>query len=953
MRTFSSSLREAVITTPANTQTVVAGGQSTGNRRSTKIQTFFENLKWAEGERVNDIEGKRSDPTATRVYIQTRLKLDEKKSELLKAKLAETQDKARIGALEKQVKLLQEQQQKLYAIGPQGLSEEILKEKRKEQRKPAWVEGVHTLLGARLPASASGIAGAEITDPGGKTAIHQSLGYATESILSGLMRIVTEVPQVRMNKGGKPKLPSNLAATSNFKQNNQARKAARENVEAARIAVAAAIPTIPEDGTSPQRENLEALERALKNLQDALQSGGQLADIGKNLWILLEREFRGKKASAVVSVIAGLASTGAFAVEQTGAGAIAAHKILCLLGSLLQLPASYFDYFDGNIDFPQKISSKKIDLALLLKPEALGKNWEDLQDEDIDTTIATKLYDEQPQLVRDTIRNISVHSLAELNAKRLELQAELRHDRHLSMIPSALRPDIATDARRRQKAEQLQKTEREFKELQSQYVAFEQHRHDRLNPDGLIGRAIADPLYFCRKGISANVFNKMGELLSQVNQRVNNYENPLMSVGMASIAMDIATNILGGHFVHDGIHSFDGTGPDNPAAEHATIAIASMSGFAAVNSGVTVGADRFNKTAYDRKVLGSPAYLSNGKGVITRDREGQVQQAFSNGMVSKRKKKKLDKSIAVLAAAESSDATTPPDADVARMQKRWDKFEQRRDKVNETIQEIKFLWTLPQYDAHGRPLLDHKEKPIVIDLRASSACHGHYISVWKRASTLAWGVPKSMYESLRFWKDTVASAKEGKKWRKLAANGEIADPELKTLLDQGEAMLRRYLAPRVDMELGDLTEVGGFLQDVSATIARKSANDIQAMAQPGLWKDSRENLVAHIEHPEFREAVETTYAVLEQAANIDLNGLNEDEAGRLISHLHTLAADIHSMHDTVSHMTADATPGEESSLLTLQRHRRLASLKSNLEQCARHIAVIRSSLENIEEDIRT
>lgn len=916
---------------PSGSPAATEADQGDGARRRRKIADFFERLEQADG--------KRADPAATRVYIQTRLKLQEKKVELRQARTADTTDRVRIRQLEKEVQLLKSDQQKLYVAGPQGLSAAELEPKRKEQRKAAWIEGMHTLFGARLLTSAAGIAGVEVAGAGKKTAIHQALGYGPQSMFSGLLRIVTELPQMRMNKGGKPKMPPNLAITSDFKRNNEALQAARTNVKAARDSVAAAIQTVLEGAAEPEREAREALARELEAFWRAVDSGNQYAGIDENLWILLEREFRGKKASAIVAVLAGLASTGAYAVDPTGAGAVAAHKLLCLLGSMLQLPASVPDYLDGNVDFPQKISAKKIDLSLLLKPGRSHKDLKDIEDDDIDTTIAVKLYDEQPQLVRETIRAISVHALGELNAKRLALREQIENDRYPSLVPPGLRC-ASVDARRRQKLEQLRGIELEFQKLQAQHVLFEQHSHDQIDPEGLIGRAIVDPAYFCLKGIGAGVFNKMGELLSQVNQRINNYLNPLLGIGLASSAIDGATSLVGDHFVQDAIHSFKGDGPENTAAENATIAVASLGAAGAVNCGVTVGPARFNKTAHDRKALGSPAYISNGKAIDAANRQGQAEQAFRNGTLSRKQKKKLDEAISVLAAAENADVLPPSAAKSARMQGRWDRFEALRDTVNKTMQEIAALWIFPQYDAAGKPLLDHQGKPIVIDARTTAACHGHYISAWKRALVLALSIPKSMYQSMRFWKDIAVSRQEKNKWRKLVADGGIADQELAALVDRAGRMLRP--APKINMEIGEPDEAAPFSNDVLTTLAHNGAAKIRNLTELPIWAQPAVDLHANLERIEIREQIDAACATLGQTAAADLALMDEPGRTVVLESLERLGTQVRALHEAISRINAD-TQAQGASVPTLYQYRRLMGLAFKLEESMVHIDSLRSS----------
>lgn len=731
-----------------------------------KIATFFQRLEAADN--------KRSDPAKTIHFILQRERLDRLKRELADARRANPRDDARVKALKKEEKRQKAEVQAAYVEGPQGLSAAGLKMKRREQWKAASIEGLHTLLGARILSAASGIAGPEIAGAGAKVAAHQSLGYGPQSVFSGLLRIVTEVPQIRMNKGGKPKMPSNLAATSNFKENRRAMKAASAGLRAARESLRHAYEAASRDSSDA---NLEALQGRLRNLAEA---SGQLAGFDRmydNLCTQLEKECRGKKASAVVSVVAGMASAGALAIDQTGIASVVGHKLLCLIGVVLQGPASPFDFMDGNVDYPQKMAAKKIDLALLVKAESRGKPFEALDNEDIDTSIAAKLYDEQPQQIRQVIRAIYLHKMGNLNEKRMELERKTA-----SALASA-DPDA-----RALHIHALRQVKHALEELKEQIVFFEQHRADKIDPDGPIGKAIANPLYFCRKGISAGVFNKVGEFWSQVNQRISNNFNPMASLGMVSVVLDGMSIGVGPQFTHDGVHSFQGHGPHDPAAEHAAAAAFAASGVAAINSGVTVGPARFNKTIYDRKTLATPAYISKGKGIQGQERRAQLEEALKNGILSKGKKRDLDKALSVIEASSDPGAPQPSLdklAQVVRAEGKWRKFERLKLKVNEAVREINEHWLIHVLDANGNPERGHDGKPIVIDLRSTAACHRQYMPALERWLVPLKGIPRSVIRSLTFWRDVTQAKSEREKCRPL-----MADPELQQLVRNAEQLLQ-------------------------------------------------------------------------------------------------------------------------------------------------------------------
>lgn len=65
--------------------------------------------------------------------------------------------------------------QRCYVDGPQGMSAQAMRPKRRQQRKAAAIDDLHTLFGARLLGAASGIGGVEVAGMGGKAALHQAL----------------------------------------------------------------------------------------------------------------------------------------------------------------------------------------------------------------------------------------------------------------------------------------------------------------------------------------------------------------------------------------------------------------------------------------------------------------------------------------------------------------------------------------------------------------------------------------------------------------------------------------------------------------------------------------------------------------------------------------------------------------------------------------------------------
>lgn len=756
---FESAAPPSRVLTERQSGGAAQSGARKLERQRRKLADYFSRLERADGRQSN--------PASTRAFIQARMDLDDKRQQLETARASAQRDPLQVKALKNEKKQLKAEVQKLYIEGPQGLSAEAMRMKRKQQWKAASIEGLHTMFGARIFSALGGIAGAEAAGMADKAAIRQGLGYGPQSMLSGMFRIVTEVPQIRLNRGGKPKMPPNLAADSNFKHNRKAMAAALTALNGAALGLRTAM---ADARGSPLPDKLHVVEERLDAIARAVAELVKFEKSYDNLCILLERECRGKKFSAGVSVVAGMMSMGASAVDPSGTAALVGHKLLCLGGFLLQAPLSAFDYMDGNVDFPQKISAKKIDLASLVKPESRSKKPEELGDDDIDVRAAVLLFEEQPQLVRGVVRSIYTYELAELNSERRKLQ---QHP--------------ATSEKNQQR---LARVEKKFQELQRQVVLFEQHRHDELDPDGVIGKALLHGPYFCRKGAAAGIFNKVGEFWAQVNQRISNNFNPLASIGLVAAASDIAGACIGPHILQDAVASWQGNGPENAGAEHAAIGLMAAQATGAINSGVTVGPARFNKTVHDRKDLAAPAYISRGKAIESADRHVQLEEALRNGVISKGKKNRLEQALATIAAA---DTPTPADPQkLATATARWEKFQALKETVARTAEEINAEWRFTPKDDQGQPLLDAKGKPIVIDARSTSACHREYMPALERAWVPVKGIPRSIMKSLTFWKDVIRAKQANDSGNNMVRNGKMIDSDLNDAIAEAESFLREH-----------------------------------------------------------------------------------------------------------------------------------------------------------------
>jgi hypothetical protein len=861
--------------------------------RQQKINDFFDKLEQADARRTAP------DVSLACYHVINELQKNEK----------QLRDARRVGdrPLERQLKqkqqLLTEQLSKLIPQGLHGLSNDENDRlwRRRQQWKAAAIEGFHT-WSARLCASASGIAGAEVDGAGKKAAVHQSLGYLPQAILSSLLRIVTETLQVRANKAGRPKMAPNLAIDSGFKTNNKQLREARKRLLVAADALAESMRNIVDEGSASD-ELRQALAGEIEAMQQAIASGKPYARMDENLRIRLKQDFKSKELSAIVSVVSGLASFAALGVEQSGAGTIAAHKLLCLLGTLLQMPASFFDYLDGNVDFPEERSAQKLDLALLLKSESRHKKPEEVESEDIDTEIALKLYDEQPQLVRQVVRAISLHAIGKLNARKLALQSEIENEqlRKRQSVPDPLRRLMsgAADKWRGNKARELHDIESELDELLTQHNLFEQHQRYQLDPDGLIGKALVDWGFFWRKGASEGIFNQMGAAMSQVNQRLNTNWNPL-GIGFASIGVDIANADVGDHYVQDALHSASGEVPEIPAAEQAAAITAASTVVGAANNGLMNGPARFGKGTFDRKELGSPPQIGKGEDIVALSRQQKVDEAANKGLLSKRQRKALSWAAAMLDASEgpaSSLLSLLPQKEIVRMQERWNRFEE--------LCKFKTNWYFPQNRNDGNPLLGHDGKPIVIDARSTSSAYFRYIPVSRRARLLAADIPKSMWNSMRFWKDTAASGWRGHQWRNLVDGETLVDDDLARLQGRAERLLARLEMRKSDLQIGGLNDEGAIENGISA-LGVDFAQELRTLVNLPMWGNATQRasdptaLREHLAGQEMRGQIGNLHAWLNWITKDDLAAMAPEKGASVRETLRRLSDQMRELRESIS-----------------------------------------------------
>lgn len=689
----------------------------------------------------------------------------------------------KIVTLKKRMHEIEEEKWELYLTGLLKLSPEQMESIKKELWKGAWIEGIHTLLGSRIWTAISGIAGVEMGSAAKKMAIHRALGYEMQSMLSGMLRIVTQVIQSRVNKAGLPRMAPNLEAKSNFNENKPKMKAAMQAVRKAAESAGTALKEAVDD---PSQEKWSNVSIQLNFLETAVAEQKVFDNVHDKLWIALSKEFRAKKNSAVVSALQIIASTGALAFEPTGIGAMVAHRLLSLVGVIFQLPASAGDYMKGLIEYPLRMSAKHIDIRQFLKSESVFKDAQHLAEDDFDLTVSLKLWDEQPQLMRKVILTIGADRLAELHQEKLKLGD-----------PSQLLQLPEDSAERKS----LSNTEKEFQETLNQLVLFEQHR--KLDLNGLIGKAVHNPFYYCWKGSKAGVIDQVGEWMTQTGQRAeNNFNLVPLAAGQFSLILDLANIAMGGHVIREGVQSAEGHIPENTDAEEAMGALFGLSGITAFNNAFTVLLARVHKVMYNRKLFGPPERLTKADGIqipsepapsalqpqqqsITapeeqhsagstpdeptgvqisaeqmppRSHQTQIKAALKKQHITPKQAKKLEKADGLLQLSSDADV---PDRKKAQATKQLEKFDDYVDKLNNISD-----WIFHAKDEKGNIQYDYYGKPIVIDARGTRSCYEYYVpSKWTRYGGPLKKLPLTIYRSATGMIDVGQSMKARSKSR--------------------------------------------------------------------------------------------------------------------------------------------------------------------------------------------
>ena len=675
-----------------------------------------------------------------------------------------------------------------------------LKEQKKGWRRAASVEFLHTSIG-RLMSLIAGLGSLGIDSELGKAVVHQTLGYGPQAPVTGFGRMASEIWQVQLNDGGKPKLPPQVQNAPALKEVRKGMKDVKQALRETNPELREAIVAAFTPGASP-----EALEN-LKNLRDKVSAEKTKFDVQnkKYTWrfAAFKRQYVGKRWGGAVSAFAGSVATPlSFTIPPAGIAAQAAGTFL------LQPPAGYVDFMKDK-HYTLRIAAKKIELSDLLKKESRGKSLDEITEDDIDIKMASKLYEQKPQAIIGVTREIYRYKLAELMATQRKLRADIEKENYVPYLPKSLFDQKA----RKEKA--LQEVTDKIEKLKIQIGHFERGEADQIDPDQAIGKALHNAWYFVKNGTMARYNNKVGEFWAQTFQRLGNNFHMLSSIGAMTIVTDILNNLEGHDMIKDGIASLEGhethdthteiavaedgiissEGHDTHHAydvneEIAAPAIIGAQVGAGLVSGITVIPARDYKDTVDRKVLAVPDWVKKDlkSGGVLRD---YLEDAVKKGAIKLKEKERIEKAAE---QREEAQATGKPlDKKAEKVLKKWEKFSAQ-------IEANQKNWVVTD-------IIGKDGKPMTIDLRDSAACYRENVSMMQRALRVLKAIPPGLISGPALLLDSLKTRHARKVTRDLVKQSN-------QLIVQADEILK---------EKGQATEI----QDVNSVGRLKSDSDYQ------------------------------------------------------------------------------------------------------------------------------
>ena len=743
----------------------------------TSTTTKGDQLKRQKLQRVFEGDAaarrKTGNANATVDYIKLRLRL--KEENLPKTSVSEKiKRKLHIGEQRTTRSSLVDETQKKYIEGVLGRDPKLTEE-RKAWRTPALVEWMHTGLGRGL--GLLGAVGAhQLHGNAGGAMLHQGLGYGPQAPITGLGRIASEIWQILLNDGGKPKLPPSVQNAPGLKAVRKGLKEVTAELKNDNATLRAAIAAAT--ALDAPRGDIEALRQLLADFghghdRIAGPDGQYIAR-----WAAFKRQYMGKRWGGAVSMLAGSVAT------PLNATVPLAGKLAHVATLLLQVPAGYADFMKDK-DYTLRTAAKKIDLTVLLKEDRRDKPLDKIEPDDIDVTTASKFYEEKPQAVIAVTREIYRHKLAELMFARRKLTKEIDAEKFtIRFVPDALTPSGAVSDKCKQ--EQLAQKTRKRATLDEKIAAlkkeighFERGETDEIDLQGRIGKAMTDPWYFFRKGTSARVHNKVGEFWAQAFQRLGNNFQMLSSVGEIGIIVEILGEVYGQEFVNEGLAALAGQAHHEVSAEAAAIGVMAAEVVAGINAGTTVIAARDHKDAVDRKKLAVPEWIR--KGLVPGQLQDQLEDALKKGALSHKKKEKI-------AQADGGDGATPPDP---KRKKKMEKVLDDWTDLKERVQKMREDWII-------NDILDKDGRLIVVDLTDSAACYRENVPLLRRTLRVAKAIPAGLFSApMLAW--------EGLKTRRSRSDAMEQVAEFEQLAGYAKEVMQRH-APMENLKLPEVDD---------------------------------------------------------------------------------------------------------------------------------------------------
>ncbi len=717
-----------------------------------KISRLFEGEKKAKDRKGN--------AAATLDYLKLRVEAEAlpKTSAMTKIK-----QKLHIGPKKDTKTSKVNEAQKKFIEGVLGRDPRLKKEK-SGWRKAASVEGLHTVTG-RVLSLVGGAGGLQMHTSLGKTLFHQGPGYGVQAPIAGWGRIASEIWQVQLNDGGKPKLPPTVQNAPGLKDVRKEFKDVKALLRTNNAALRNAIATASAKNASDEDS------AALKALRDKTeQEKNKIDEANKKYtyrFAAFKRQYFGKRGSGGVSVIAGSVAAPLYPTVPVAGIAVQAATVP------LQVVAGAFDYMKDK-SYTLRTATKKVDISSLLKEESRNKPLSEIEENDIDITTASKFYEEQPQAILGVTREIYQHKLAELMYTQRKLTSEIEEDKFtIKFVPDKLTPGarfLPEGVRRhhlKEKEKKCAEIEERIKKLKKEIGHFERRETDQIDLDGPIGKALTSSWYFVKEGTSARCNNKVGEFWAQTLQRVSNNFQMLSSVGEVAILGDILGAEYGSKFVEHGLNSLEGDAPHDSATEGAAVAMLGGQVFSGLNAGITVIPARDYKDVVDRKQLAVPTWIKKGgKSGTTQE---QLDDALKKGLLSKNQKKKIEK-----AYAKEQDVVLPGSKQqqkTAKTLKKWEEMKNQAEKI--------------EADWMVNDIMGKDGKPILIDLRESAACYREHVSLAKRTWRVIKAIPGSMFSGPQLLLDGLKTKRARQRAREQVA-------ESKELIDQADAILKQF-----------------------------------------------------------------------------------------------------------------------------------------------------------------